>query len=67
MTLRINYQWGNDAARATVQGFEVSLLDNQRASKNYIALVNYANGVKAKDLEELRKKSEQQNPFGVKK
>jgi hypothetical protein len=63
VTLRINYQWGKDGERATVQNFQVSLFDNQSASKNYMALVNYANGLKAKAQEELRKKSEQQKPF----
>lgn len=64
VTLRIHYMWGGDRGPGVlVQGFEVALFDNQRASKNYVSLVNYANGIRAQQLEENRKKSEQQKPF----
>jgi hypothetical protein len=64
VTLRIQYDWkGDPGPGVLVQAFQVALFDNQRASKNYVTLVTYANGVKARELEENRKKSDQQKPF----
>ena len=62
VTLRIHYMWGPGPG-VTVQAFEVSLFDNQLASKNIVKLIEYANGVRARQIEENRKKSEQQKPF----
>jgi hypothetical protein len=61
ITLRIHYAWTIRAVQ--VSGFEVSLFDSQLASRNYKRLVDYATGIKTKQLEENRKKSEQQKPF----
>jgi hypothetical protein len=64
VTLKTHYAWGGGTPGVLVQGFEVGLLDNQLASKNMVNLLNYANGVRAQQLEETRKKSEQQkSPF----
>jgi hypothetical protein len=64
VTLKIDYSWGGDRGPGVfVQGFEVSLFDNQLASKNMVNLIKYADAVRAKQLEENRKKSEKEKPF----
>ena len=64
VTLKITYAWGGERGPGVlVEGFEVGLLDNHLASKNMVNLINYANGVKARQLDDIRKKSEQQTPF----
>jgi hypothetical protein len=68
VSLKISYQWGMGKGGGNVpwgltKTFEVSLFDNQLASKNMVNLINYANGVRKQEYEEKRKKSEEQKPF----
>lgn len=63
VTLKIDYNWSGGTPGVLVQGFQVSLFDNQRASKNMVKLIDYAKGIKTQQLEENRKKSEAQKPF----
>jgi hypothetical protein len=69
VSLKIGYGWSGNPAlqqskpRTLVEAFGVSLVDNQLAIKNLKNLIDYANGIQAKQLDDLHKKAEGQKPF----